>query len=78
MEMQQEKITQLDDKVKEQEKCKQMLVELEELKTTVNEHDSKIRMTEENHGKTCVEESRAYLEGRVVNQESRMPIIQGS
>lgn len=40
------------DKVKEHEKCKQLLVELRELKTIVKNHNSNIRVTEESHGKS--------------------------
>lgn len=68
MEMQQEEIKQAEDKVKGHKKHKQMLVELGELKTVVKEQDSKIRVIEEGHGKKCLEESRVYLGGRVINQ----------
>lgn len=43
MVMQQDSIKQLENKVKEHKKCKQVLVELRELKSTVKEYDCKIR-----------------------------------
>lgn len=72
---QQEEIKQLEDKVKDRGKCKQVPVELKELKSTAKEHD---RKSEANHGKKFVEESRAYLGGRVVYQANKMLITQRS